>query len=258
MKQPKIPTYRVKLRGRKPWYRPRKKKRPEDREWYKTIRRLDCYEGIYERLCLNYKLTAVADWVQQEQGEATHIKRESLVKMLAGLRQQIPDADLLGARPLSVDHTRAVERMKEGLNVLEELEKLYRIQTARIAIDVKNEQNINKLMKGLTGEMKEARELLQAYHQVQADLGLIEKHLGKLQVENTTTNVSLSAHLEGRTDAEGAAEALDAVTSKPKNVNNVLNVFEKVLALSAMDDEELEEAIDITPDEDGFVEDDDV
>lgn len=115
--------------------------------------------------------------------------------------------------------------MAQGLSVLEELERLYVLQTRRIEIDVVNEQVAGRLTRTLHHEIREARDLLVAYHKIEARLGLVAHHKGRLEVD---TNAPVVAVVKQKFGAVAGQ-----VATQPRSVNKVLGLYNKIVALSA-------------------------
>ena len=87
----------------------------------------------------------------------------------------------------SGDLARMVEKEKAiptdgAVDVKEGLSKLLDIQMARIAMEVKNEESIGKLMPGTGLEINVAKDILKSLHVVQGDLGLTHKEPDQLSV----------------------------------------------------------------------------
>lgn len=202
---------------------------PDTWVWCKRFQAMSCYEEFYDMVCAGVHSRDVAEWLRDVKRECLDVQKDSLVRMISKFRSEIPDSELSKALP-SVN-SQAVVKMAKGLQSLDELERLYEVQTERIAIGLKNERAAQKLNAKMTQEIGAARELVLSYHKVQAELGLVSKHLGKLTIESTQDKRVLIAQQYGPKAGE----------LKTKSMNNVLGIFNRVLALSEQSAEEDDE-----------------
>jgi hypothetical protein len=181
------------------------------------IEEMECLPGIEERISHGWPLKKVAAWVK-EQGAGAGFSSETLVTALVEYRKAMPPSKL-AQHSLPSLHQEAAEQVAQGLNVLDELQKLYEIQRDRVDIDYTIEKNLKKLFKTTHKEVKEAREILVAYAQVQMDLGLTERHLGKVKVE-------------GPAPVQVEDPAVAGVLESPRKRQKVLAVFDRIAALT--------------------------
>ena len=66
---------------------------------------------------------------------------------------------------------KAIEKLKRGVNEIEELEHLYLFQLKRISIDAETEEKINKLFSGTAREIQLAADLLTRMLDKKMELG---------------------------------------------------------------------------------------
>lgn len=157
--------------------------RPVSRDTgHHRVRTLLCFSEVYERILDGWPLTEIARFIQDVKKEATDLTRAGLVSALQDYRKTIPPAELTKKR-LTPVYMEAAKEVEQGLDELAELEKIYRLQMDRIAIDLKNEQNIKKLLPTTGQEVRIAREILSTYADLKMDLGLSKRHLGQMDVE---------------------------------------------------------------------------
>jgi hypothetical protein len=218
-----LPNYQTKTKSRTPQY-PAGESDPLLR-----LKSLECFAEVRERLCKGWSVNVVARFVQEERGEATDLKVGTLaLQMREYRRTEIPDIELAKHALPSV-HAEATQRVTEGLDALSELEDLYRLQRKRLAIDVTTEENINKLFKSTVREVKEARVILQAYAQIQMDLGITKRHLGKLEVDSGAPQVVVSTE-----------SALRDVANNPKSRQKALTMVGQMMELAKRRSVEIE------------------
>lgn len=202
-----------------------------------------CYKQAYELIIRGWSAAEVAQRVQEEWGEYTHITRENLVKVIREYRRdEIPDDEFL-TRSMPPSHQKRVKAITKDFNVLEELIGLYDIQMERIGIDLRSERNINKLFPTMHKEVKQAKDILSSIAQIRMDMGLDQRHLGHLDVSSVNLHAVAEAH----------GDAVARVLKNPKSTSRVMGVLDKIQSLTAK--EAIESAmgaggvIDVTPDE---------
>ena len=148
---------------------------------FERLRSLDCFKEIHDMICTGWPLSEVAKFIQKNRKEYTDIEEISLVWILNAYRKSLPPTDLV-APTMGPTFEKAAQKVRDGLDVLAEMEKLYGIQMKRIEIDHAIELKVKKLFPTMTQEVKAARELLESYQRIKQDLGLDERHLGTLTV----------------------------------------------------------------------------
>lgn len=202
---------------------PEKKKiAPVNRQTnHKTVRGLKCFKKVHEMLMEGQSSIIVAQFVHSK-GELTNISSDSLEAMLRNYRLSIPPAQRAG--PLNKTFEHAAKQVVEGLDELAELQRLYRIQMDRIEIDFQTEKNIKKLLPTMSQEIRTAREILSSAAQLKMDLGVNERHLGKVDVETTV----LADVAQKYADSPAVAKVMDSGESRRK----VLGLAEKLLAIA--------------------------
>jgi len=120
--------------------------------------------------------------IQDEYGELTHFAEKYVGKLVDMFRKEIPPADLAVTSHNSTVARNAQKKLVTGLNELEEIEKLYAMQMARISIDVETEKKINKLFPTTGREVFVAMKLLKQSSDLKEDLGIYKKQLGTMEV----------------------------------------------------------------------------
>jgi hypothetical protein len=164
----------------------------------------------------------VAHFIQEERNELTHLSPVYLQNLLTEYRLSLPAAQRAG--PMNVVFQKAVKEVQEGLNELDELHSLYKLQMERIKIDFQTEKNIKKLLPSMTQEVRTAREILSSAAQLKMDLGIHDRKLGTVGVEAT-----ILADVATRyADSPGVVKVLDSAESRRK----VLAVAEKLLSMA--------------------------
>jgi hypothetical protein len=130
-KPPKPKEPKVETKPKKKWGRLQPQNRVDDRN---PVRTLTCFDEVYKRICEGWPLTEVARFIQEVRTELTEMPRDSLYRSLMSFKATIPPAELV-KYTLSSKHVAAEEVISEGIDELQEMEKLYRLQMERIQID---------------------------------------------------------------------------------------------------------------------------
>jgi len=197
---------------------------------FQNLRRIKCFKEVHERIIRGWPVSEVARYIQDDQGEYGTITRASLVTILHEYRNSIPPGDLVrNTVPGTV--SKAAEQIRQSVDEIEALEELFRLQLQRIEIDHTIEKNAKKLFPSMTQEIKAAKDILGELAQLKMDLGMHDRHLGKLDVESTATEVSL------RYGNENVAKVL----ANPQSRQRLLGMVRGVVQLEKVKREEDEQ-----------------
>lgn len=200
---------------------PPKRMKPVSRdEGFQSVRRLKCFNEVFERLKAGWAPSELARFIQDDRGEYGHATKTALMQVLQRFKDTIPPAQLFSTRIPEAFHE-AKKEVEEGLDELKEMEKLYRLQMERIQIDRSNEKQSKKLIATMTQEIRVARELLTGIADLKMDLGLTTR-----AGENVNVNVSLS----GPEQKYGKKSIADVMES-PERRRKVLNLAERLMTL---------------------------
>ena len=207
--------------------------RPVSRETkFSRIRKLNCFEGVKERLLAGWPPSEVARYVQEDNEEYTDVKRETLSRVLKEFRSSIAPVEAIEAIPppdIVQQRTgpylqQLVNKVRTGIDELSELENLYRIQMDRIGMGLNGETSGStpKLTTTMTQEIRVAKELLESSARLKMDLGVKKRHLGALEVESDFI---------GDVDAKFGNKAVQKVLSDPKSRSKVVHLAEKIMSM---------------------------
>jgi len=178
-------------------------------------------------------LAQVARYVQEEHGECTDISAEAMARALKRYRSHIPNTAFVQRAPHVVQE--AVAELRDGLDEVQELEDLYRIQMERLQIDLKNEKNIGKLLPSMTREVKQAREILISLAQLKIDLGL-----AKPNVAPEETTLTLVEKATEDYDSPAVRRVLGNAESRRK----LMSLADRFMSYAA---EQTAQVVDVTP-----------
>lgn len=194
---------------------------------FAKLRALRCFPEIHERIRQAWPMTEVARWIQEDREEYTDVTRAGLLVVLRRYSASIPAFQKVEHR-LPQAFVDAKERLEKGLDEINELEELYRLQMNRVKIDYEKEQQISKLFPTMSTEIREARNLLEALLKMKQELGLLKS-------APQEHNVNITAEIEGQLTedvAQFASEAMQGVLENPESRRRVTGVVDRFLRLS--------------------------
>lgn len=181
-----------------------------------------CFQEIDRRLRLGWSTGDLARMVHEEFGELQDISLKYLKKLIDKYRLSIPPAELSMTSTNSVVSRNATKKVAEGLNELDEIERLYDIQMKRIDIGVSNEEKIKMLLPNTGKEVFVAMKLLKQSADLKMDLGLVKRNLGTMEV---------TGQLAAEVTERYGRDAIGKVISDPDSRRKVLGLAERLIAL---------------------------
>lgn len=210
--------------------KPRKTKKSSA---FKDLKAMPCFKTFDEKIKAGIAVEEIARWLQDDMLQQTGIQRDSLVRKLYRYKASLPPASLVHEPPVYIQ--KAIEKMKRGVNEIEELEKLYLMQLRRISIDAETESKINKLFSGTGNEIRIAADLLNTMLNRKMELGIMTKAPEQFEVSG---NLGITNVLSEDTDEQTKAK-LGLLAGK------MLQTMSKSLSEESKkeqeDDEDLEE-----------------
>jgi len=147
---------------------------------FKRLRSLYCFDEMDKKVKAGVSVEEIARWLQEDLLQLQDVKRETLVRQLYRYKASLPPGQIVTAPPLYLK--KAIEKLKRGVNEIEELEHLYLFQLKRISIDAETEEKINKLFSGTAREIQLAADLLVKMLDKKMELGLIDKRPDRLEI----------------------------------------------------------------------------
>ena len=197
--------------------------RPVSREpGSQKLRALQCFPEVHGKICDGWPISAVAKFIQEERQEYTDAKLCTLEGVLQKYRDALPKSDLVKGR-LPKYFQDAIAEVEGEIDELLEFTKLYRLQMERIGIDLQTEKSIKKLFPTMTQEMRVAGEILNRVAQLKMDLGLNERHLGRVDIE---------AQILGEVSAKYDGTDIGKVLENPKSRGRLRSIAEHALSLA--------------------------
>lgn len=209
--------------------KPKRAQPPGRENRFRKLRALTCYQEVYDRLCSGWPLGQVARFIQEERHEYKEISRSGLEQQLTEFRKQMPPGDLVQKRFPEVFEA-AKEKVEKGINELEELEELYRIQMHRIGVDFSTEKAIKKLLPSMTAEIREARQLLESMANLKLEMGVISR---AERGTNVNVGVTVEASISDETAGTFGDPSVRAVLEDPESRRKVMGIVERFMKLPA-------------------------
>jgi hypothetical protein len=188
---------------------------------HKRIKSLECFTEVHEMVITGWALGDIAKHIQQLKGESDDITEDALIFSLGEYRKDLPPGVLV-QKTLPAVFTQAVTQLNDGLDALEEMEKLYRIQMKRVNIDHAMEVQIGKLLPNMTAEIRMARDILESYAEMEMDLGLVERRLGRVDV---------GAEELSQAAAHYGKESVKNVLDSPQSRRKLLGLVERFMVV---------------------------
>ena len=202
----------------------RRRIRPVSRETrFLRLRSLKCFKEAHERLVEGFSASTVAEYIQQERKEYTDITPQSLEAQLTEYRASLPKGEFVQKQAPRF-FEKAAKGVEEGFDALSEMRKLYKIQIERIEIDLTHERGMKKLMpQSMTQEMRAAREILHDIAELEMDLGVNQRNLGKVDIE-----ARVVSDVASRYDP-----AVGEAMKSPESRRKLLGIAERFLSLAS-------------------------
>lgn len=194
---------------------------------------LRCWTLAQEKIKAGVALEEVARWIQEDMLEYGDSKRESLTRALYRFKSELPETDIVREKPTYVDE--AVEKMRRGINELDELEKLYLLQLKRISLDASTEERINKLFKTTNREIELAQMILVRRMELKQKMGLVETVPQAIDVTQRSMNANVNI------------SATDAPLDDERKMKLGVIAEKLISGLMKSSDTELKEAADSSP-----------
>jgi hypothetical protein len=196
-----------------------------ERPRHKRIKELACLDEVHRRVVSGYPPGAVATYIQAEMSESKDVTHDTLKKALIAYREDLSPTELLmPTMPKIV--AQAAQKLNEGLDMLAEIEKLFRLQMERIGPAMALEKKLGILNPRVGGELMNAVRLLESHHEVSRDLGLIgARNLGKLEI-GVGQNMILAAGKKYGTKMED-------VIANPESRRKLVHLMQRMGKLSS-------------------------
>ena len=161
---------------------------------FKRLKELPFFDELDRRIKMNIAVEELAKWIQEDRMQMTDIKRDSLVRQLYRYKAAIPPGEIAEVEPMFF--AKSIEKLKRGVNEIEELEKLYLFQLRRISMDGATEEKINKLFSGMNKEIQLAADLLNKLIEKKMELGILSREPQKFSFTGGIGTMDLSQNGE--------------------------------------------------------------
>lgn len=198
---------------------------------FEQLRGLDCFDRIKEMLKYNYSHTEVAKYIQETEGEYTHVKQDSLRRVISDFyNQKIPDIEKIKhANPDKIKEYE--ERLDEEIDVIREYKEMYYHQKSRVENLRSKEVDTGKIRDDTGDEIDRATKIIEKISEHRKDIGLDQRNLGTIRQETLTADLSQKA-----TGVDNNNFIMD-----PNRRQKVVTFFER---LQNADEEAFEEVVE--------------
>ena len=227
-----------------------------EREIDSYLVRLTSWDEVRSRLQEGETLASVAKWLKASEPDVAEKSDDAVVKALSRVRAVLKAQDTVvkelaeaqkKVTELAAMPEQSREKKKGYIDVLEKLEELIETQMARIAMGRGIEDKVKYLIKTLTQDIGEARELLKLTFEVQQELHIQPKRPTEIRL---TEGKALSFDARQR-----IGKALDLIRRKLQqggvkeaNLDEATGaVMSEVFGLPTEVSETTDEVIDVVP-----------
>jgi len=148
---------------------------------------LKCWPEVLAKIKAGERSGAIAKWIREEARECLDIQQDSVRRMVAREREQMGAGESMPeqrraekelnelrdkAEDIKDSELSEKTKRKKIVNVLEEAAELYTLQMERLQTGRKVETTTGFLIKSLTSDVAEAREILKFMFEVQQETGM--------------------------------------------------------------------------------------
>lgn len=183
------------------------------------------FSKVHDMVIGGWPPKEVAIFIRTKKKELLDLSEEQVQRLVVAYRNSLPSFDrVVKVYPDSA--RKALETIEEGLDELQELEHLYRLQMSRLKIDYETEKEIGKLLPTTGGEVRIARDLLMSRAQLKMDLGLDSGAREKL----ATATGNADDALRGKPQHS----LLTSVLSNSESRQKFLNAFNKLSKINSV------------------------
>ena len=189
-----------------------------------ALHNLEFFEEVASLVKLGFPLSKILQFIRSR-GEWQELTDQQGLNIIEAYRKSLPPGELVRVR-LPAAFIEAVEKVSKGLDEIEELERLYKLQMERLSIDFDKEKKIGKLFRTTVFEVKAALEILRSIAQIKMDLGIVERRIGKVDI-GVTTHVTADVRQRFPDNP-----IIANVLADPQKGMRILQVINRVIDLS--------------------------
>ncbi len=141
---------------------------------FRRIKDLPNFDVIHHKIVSNVSPQSIATFIQDDCGLCEDITHRSLVTMLYRYKRSIPYEERTPKEMTAL--ARRTEQFPHELSVLEEVTRMYELQTTRVAQLIDLEDEAGEPLRALGVEVDRAMKYLEQIAGLKKDLGLIGDH----------------------------------------------------------------------------------
>ncbi|MCB7129023.1 MAG: hypothetical protein J3T61_05745 [Candidatus Brocadiales bacterium] len=141
---------------------------------FKRIKELPNFDVVHHKLVSNVSPQSIATFIQDDCGLCEDITHSSMVVLLYRYKRSIPYEERKPKEMTAL--ARRTEQFPHELSVLEEITRLYELQTTRVAQLIDLEDEAGEPLRALGVEMDRGMKYLEQIAELKSKLGLIGDH----------------------------------------------------------------------------------
>lgn len=188
------------------------------------FRSAKCFQEIDRRIRLGWSTSDLVVAIHEEFNECTDVKDGYLKKLVDDYRRTIPPSELVGAAVNSAVARNATRTLVDGLNEIQELERLYRLQAERLEMAWANEKKFNMTFPNTGKEVFVAMKIVKQSADLKMDLGLLRRQIGTVEV---------TGRLAADATERYGKDFIGKVIADPDSRHKVLFLAERLMNLTA-------------------------
>jgi hypothetical protein len=191
-------------------------------------------DRIIEMRIQGRTLKEIVGFVKENVPEFADYTFGSLMAELSGFFNMIKET----SNSLKKENTIKIfdDTIKDEVNELEELAKLYQLQKARVMLSHEKEKRLNETLHQTSLDVLYALKILDRSAQLKMDMGLLKRDLGKIEINNKM--VGIMANLPSEYDK------YKHVLLNPESRRRILSVLDKIMRLTSRETTSLPESRD--------------
>lgn len=173
------------------------------------------FDEFHKLVCAGKSPEKLAKTMQDDWGERTDIKRDSLIRAIYRYKNDVPANQLVDGG-VSEHQKKKLEDFAGDIDEVESLTKLFHLQVHRIMMAHNQESEINFLQKYTRKEIEEARNIVMALAELKIKLGVLDSQPEKFDFSFSSEKVLSSTPADEEKQLARVASQLMQAMMNPK------------------------------------------
>jgi len=150
---------------------------------FKRLKSMSCWSEV-NRMIKDARPFGEVIKVIRDNNDYDGVADKTIENVISEYRLTIPSGEIVSSK-LPKRFLAKMSELDSGINSLQELEELYKLQTARVVKFIEKEEKMGfpMPMRGLQRELDVCRTILMNMAQLKMDLGIDDRHIGKLTMQ---------------------------------------------------------------------------